>query len=82
MTEKDEIIDMIVTTPIEKIEGPDDVWESHIDLDDEKHWWLVIKEKEISVMNQMRNVWLPIPGTGNLEIQITGILYRKTVTVT
>ncbi|MCE5214893.1 MAG: hypothetical protein LLF83_09275 [Methanobacterium sp.] len=36
MMDKDEMIDLIVTTPIEKIEGPDDVWESHIDLDDDK----------------------------------------------
>lgn len=36
MMDKDELIDMIVTTPIEKIEGPEDVWEAHIDLEDDK----------------------------------------------
>lgn len=36
MMDKDELIDMIVTTPIEKIEGPEDVWEAHIDLGDDK----------------------------------------------
>lgn len=36
MMNKDEIIDMIVTTPIERVEGPDDVWESHIEFDDYK----------------------------------------------
>lgn len=36
MMNKDEIIDMIVTTPIEKIDGPEDVWEAHIDLEDDK----------------------------------------------
>jgi hypothetical protein len=36
MMNKDEMIDLIVTTPIERIEGPIDVWESHIELDDHK----------------------------------------------
>jgi len=34
--QKDEMIDLIVSTPIERIEGPDDIWEAHIELEDEK----------------------------------------------
>lgn len=36
MIKKDELMDMIVTTPIERVEGPEDVWEAHIELDDDK----------------------------------------------
>lgn len=36
MMNKDEIIDLIITASIEKIEGPEDVWEAHLELDDVK----------------------------------------------
>ena len=36
MMNKDAIIDLIITASIEKIEGPEDVWEAHVEVEDEK----------------------------------------------
>jgi hypothetical protein len=36
MVEKDEIIDMIITTPIEKIRDSEDVWKAHVEIEDGK----------------------------------------------
>jgi hypothetical protein len=36
MVEKEEVVDMILNTPIGKISGPEDMWEEHIDVEDEK----------------------------------------------
>lgn len=36
MVNKNEIVDLIISTPIEKIEGPEDVWEAHVEVEDEK----------------------------------------------
>ncbi len=36
MVEKDELMDMIINTPLEKVQGPKDLWEKHIYLEDEK----------------------------------------------
>lgn len=36
MVGKEEIIDMIITTPIERIEDSEDVWEAHVEIEDGK----------------------------------------------
>ena len=36
MVDKDEIIDMVITTPIEKIRESEDVWEAHVEIEDGK----------------------------------------------
>ena len=36
MVEKDEIIDLIINTPIEKIKDSEDVWEAHVEIEDRK----------------------------------------------
>ena len=34
MVNKDELMDMIINTDLEKVPGPKDIWEKHIDLED------------------------------------------------
>ena len=46
MVNKDELSDMIINTDLEKVDGPKDVWEKHIDLDDGKT--LIVGYKEES----------------------------------
>jgi hypothetical protein len=46
MVDKDELTEMIINTDLEKVEGPKDIWEKYIDLDDDKT--LIIGYKEES----------------------------------
>ena len=50
MVNKEELTDMIINTDLEKVPGPKDVWEKHIDLDDGKV--LVVGYKEESKVCQ------------------------------
>jgi hypothetical protein len=36
MVEMEELVDLILSTPLEKISGPQDMWEQHIDIEDGK----------------------------------------------
>lgn len=36
MVDKDELTDLIINIDLEKIDGPKDIWEKHIDLEDNK----------------------------------------------
>lgn len=50
MVNKDELSDLIINTDLEKVQGPKDVWEKHIDLDDGRT--LVVGYKEESKVCQ------------------------------
>jgi hypothetical protein len=69
MVEKEELIDLILNTPIERITGPDDVWEGHIDFEDKEVLVFGYKEKRVFVRRIWRKNVLPlIPGIGNCGI--------------
>lgn len=36
MVSKEELLDLILNTPLEKVTGPQDIWEQHIDIEDGK----------------------------------------------
>lgn len=46
MVNKDELSDMIINTDLKKVDGPDDIYEKHIELDDGKTLVVGYKEKE------------------------------------
>ncbi|MGZ7070094.1 MAG: hypothetical protein ACXVHW_04190 [Methanobacterium sp.] len=50
MVDKDELIDMIINSDLEKVDGPKDIWEKQIDLEDDKT--LIVGYKEESKVCQ------------------------------
>jgi hypothetical protein len=46
MIDQDELADRIIETPLEKKSGSGDVWEKHVDLDDEKVLIVGYKDEE------------------------------------
>jgi hypothetical protein len=46
MVKKEELMDMVINTPLEKVQGPKDCWEKNIYLEDEKVLVVGYKEEE------------------------------------